>query len=54
MVRTEEQTFTHMLMGKGSILVWIWRIRGLLFIDKSRMGLGGEWDLDSKRWISAD
>jgi hypothetical protein len=38
-----------MSMGRSSILVWIWRIRCSLFVEKSRMSLGGEWDLDAKR-----
>jgi hypothetical protein len=38
-----------MLVGKSLMLVWIWRIRGSLFVEKSRMSLGVEWDLDTKR-----
>jgi hypothetical protein len=44
----EGQTSTHMSMGRSSILVWIWRIQGSLFVEKSRMRLGGEWDPDAK------
>jgi hypothetical protein len=31
-----------MSMGKSLMLVWIWRIRGSLFVEKSRMSMKGQ------------
>jgi hypothetical protein len=51
---TEEQTSVRTYMGRNSIPGWIWRVRGSLFLEKGRMSMSGEWDLQAKTSISAD